>query len=204
MDCGLRTVSSGSCRRADEADGDRRQGSTALSLQLVPRATAALRAGQHRFLQTGYRRSRPIERRNQGKTAPQKNPHARHSLEWASWIIAHMGGWNGYPLAAARPDHHAQRLGKCMRHQLAIAPSPGAEHSQTPDNYSGNRANESHRSDPKRIGRDVSILQRSCGRRCRRGRRMRVFSQHIPCGGPLPALSRKCGRGGFHEVPTPT
>lgn len=33
----------------------------------------------------------------EGKTALQKNPHARHSLAWASWIIARLGGWNGYP-----------------------------------------------------------------------------------------------------------
>ena len=37
----------------------------------------------------------------QGKTARQKNPHARHSLSWASWIIARMGGWSGYP--SSRP-----------------------------------------------------------------------------------------------------
>ncbi len=37
----------------------------------------------------------------EGKTAKQKNPHPRHSLSWASWIIARMGGWSGYP--SARP-----------------------------------------------------------------------------------------------------
>ena len=37
----------------------------------------------------------------EGKTALQKNPHTRHSLAWASWIIARMGGWNGYP--SSRP-----------------------------------------------------------------------------------------------------
>lgn len=37
----------------------------------------------------------------EGKTALQKNPHARHTLAWASWIIARMGGWNGYP--SSRP-----------------------------------------------------------------------------------------------------
>jgi hypothetical protein len=37
----------------------------------------------------------------EGKTELQKNPHARHSLAWASWIIARMGGWNGYP--SSRP-----------------------------------------------------------------------------------------------------
>jgi hypothetical protein len=33
----------------------------------------------------------------EGKTALQKNPHARHSLAWAAWIIARLGGWDGYP-----------------------------------------------------------------------------------------------------------
>ncbi len=33
----------------------------------------------------------------QGKTEPQKNPHPQHSLAWATWIIARLGGWNGYP-----------------------------------------------------------------------------------------------------------
>jgi Transposase DDE domain len=33
----------------------------------------------------------------QGRTALQKNPHEPRSLAWASWIIARLGGWNGYP-----------------------------------------------------------------------------------------------------------
>jgi hypothetical protein len=37
----------------------------------------------------------------EGKTRLQKNPHPRHSLAWASWIIAHLGGWDGY--ASSRP-----------------------------------------------------------------------------------------------------
>ncbi len=32
----------------------------------------------------------------EGKTTLQKNPHPRHSLAWAAWIIARLGGWNGY------------------------------------------------------------------------------------------------------------
>ncbi|MFL5110691.1 MAG: transposase, partial [Microvirga sp.] len=32
----------------------------------------------------------------EGKTALQKNPHQPHSLAWAAWIIARLGGWNGY------------------------------------------------------------------------------------------------------------
>jgi len=34
--------------------------------------------------------------RIEGKTALQKNPHRKHSLAWASWIIARLGGWDGY------------------------------------------------------------------------------------------------------------
>lgn len=37
----------------------------------------------------------------EGKTAAQKNPHPAHSLAWAAWIIAKLGGWNGY--ASAKP-----------------------------------------------------------------------------------------------------
>lgn len=32
----------------------------------------------------------------EGKTEKQKNPHAKNSMAWASWIIARLGGWNGY------------------------------------------------------------------------------------------------------------
>jgi hypothetical protein len=39
----------------------------------------------------------------QGKTALQKNPHPVHSLAWAAWIIAKLGGWNGYASASAKP-----------------------------------------------------------------------------------------------------
>ncbi len=37
----------------------------------------------------------------EGKTAKQKNPHPKHSLAWAAWCIARLGGWNGY--AKERP-----------------------------------------------------------------------------------------------------
>jgi hypothetical protein len=32
----------------------------------------------------------------EGKTTLQKNPHPLHSLAWAAWIIARLGGWKGY------------------------------------------------------------------------------------------------------------
>jgi len=37
----------------------------------------------------------------EGKTKLQKNPHRPHTLAWAAWIIAKLGGWTGY--AKARP-----------------------------------------------------------------------------------------------------
>jgi hypothetical protein len=33
----------------------------------------------------------------EGATKLQKNPHRKRSLKWASWIIAKLGGWDGYP-----------------------------------------------------------------------------------------------------------
>ena len=33
----------------------------------------------------------------EGKTALQKNPYPSHSLAWAAWVIAKLGGWDGYP-----------------------------------------------------------------------------------------------------------
>jgi hypothetical protein len=38
-----------------------------------------------------------LDARIEGKTALQKNPHHRHSLAWATWVIARLGGWDGYP-----------------------------------------------------------------------------------------------------------
>jgi hypothetical protein len=60
----------------------------------------------------------------QGKTELQKNPHAQHSLAWASWIIARLGGWDGYP--SSKPPgpitlrhgweyFHAIAKGWCLR-----------------------------------------------------------------------------------------
>jgi hypothetical protein len=33
----------------------------------------------------------------EGRTPKQKNPHPAGSLAWATWIIARLGGWKGYP-----------------------------------------------------------------------------------------------------------
>lgn len=42
-----------------------------------------------------------LEKRFKGKTRLQTNPHPKQSLAWAAWIIAKLGGWNGY--ASSKP-----------------------------------------------------------------------------------------------------
>lgn len=42
-----------------------------------------------------------LNRQLEGKTALQKNPHRKHSLAWAAWVIARLGGWDSYP--SSRP-----------------------------------------------------------------------------------------------------
>jgi hypothetical protein len=38
-----------------------------------------------------------LNRELEGSTALQKNPHRAKSLKWAAWIVAKLGGWDGYP-----------------------------------------------------------------------------------------------------------
>lgn len=37
-----------------------------------------------------------VERKYEGKTEKQKNPHIKYTMSWAAWIIARLGGWKGY------------------------------------------------------------------------------------------------------------
>ena len=51
----------------------------------------------------------------EGKTARQKNPHAKHSLAFAAWTIGRLGGWDGYygkpgPRVISRGLHDFQRI----------------------------------------------------------------------------------------------
>jgi hypothetical protein len=39
----------------------------------------------------------------EGRTKLQSNPHRPQSLAWASWIIARLGGWDGYPRTKPGP-----------------------------------------------------------------------------------------------------
>jgi hypothetical protein len=37
-----------------------------------------------------------LQTKLQGRTQKQQNPHPPHSLAWAAWTIARLGGWTGY------------------------------------------------------------------------------------------------------------
>lgn len=56
-----------------------------------------------------------LSARLEGKTDRQKNPHAKHSLAFAAWIIGRLGGWDGYygkpgPRVISRGLHDFQRI----------------------------------------------------------------------------------------------
>ena len=44
-----------------------------------------------------------LGRQYEGRTKLQSNPHPPHSLAWAAWIIARLGGWDGYPRTKPGP-----------------------------------------------------------------------------------------------------
>ena len=81
MDCGSRTVSS-NCRRADEADGDRRQAACVI-LQLVQARDGSAEPASIAFSKPEIAVLDQLNGEIEGKTALKK-PHARHSLAWAS------------------------------------------------------------------------------------------------------------------------
>ncbi len=37
-----------------------------------------------------------LNRKYEGKTKKQQNPYTLHSIQWARWVVARMGGWDGY------------------------------------------------------------------------------------------------------------
>src|SRR5258707_2157681 len=44
-----------------------------------------------------------LAKKYEGRTNLQSNPHPETSLAWASWIIARLGGWDGYPRTKPGP-----------------------------------------------------------------------------------------------------
>jgi hypothetical protein len=70
-------------------------------LQLVHARNGSAQPASIAFSQTEIATLEALNDKIEGKTEKQKNPHPRHKLSWASWIIARMGGWSGYP--SSRP-----------------------------------------------------------------------------------------------------
>ena len=46
----------------------------------------------------------------EGKTEKQKNHYKKGTLAWATWVIARMGGWNGYP-SESPPGNKTMKAG---------------------------------------------------------------------------------------------
>jgi Transposase DDE domain len=70
----------------------------AVILQLVQaRDGTSLEAAGNTFTESQIAVLDGLNTKIQGRTTLQKNPHPTRSLAWASWIIARLGGWDGYP-----------------------------------------------------------------------------------------------------------
>jgi Transposase DDE domain len=55
----------------------------------------------------------------EGKTRLQKNPHPKHTLAWAAWIVGRLGGWDGYP-SSKPPGPITIKNGLQYFHAIAI------------------------------------------------------------------------------------
>src|SRR5258708_29614235 len=43
-----------------------------------------------------------VQKKLQGRTTKQQNPHPPDSMAWAGWTIARLGGWTGYDSGKSR------------------------------------------------------------------------------------------------------
>jgi hypothetical protein len=65
-----------------------------------------------------------ISAKLEGKTERQKNPHARGLLAFAAWVIARLGGWDGY---YGKPGPKTMRLGLEAFHHIKFATTLGLQ-----------------------------------------------------------------------------
>lgn len=69
----------------------------AVTLQLVQARDGASRApADHVFRPVETAALAALNPSLEGKTAKQRNPHPQGTLAWACWIVARLGGWDGY------------------------------------------------------------------------------------------------------------
>lgn len=60
-----------------------------------------------------------LNRNMQGRTQRQKNPHTLHSLAWAAWVIAKLGGWHEYEAKPPGPITFFNGLAQFRAHSAA-------------------------------------------------------------------------------------
>ncbi len=76
----------------------------AITLQLVQaRDGQSAEPASNAFSEDQIRVLAALETKYDGRTKLQSNPHPARSLAWAAWIIARLGGWDGYPRTKPGP-----------------------------------------------------------------------------------------------------
>jgi Transposase DDE domain len=75
-----------------------------MMLQLVQaREGRSAEPASNAFNETQIKLIAALATRYEGRTKLQSNPHRPQTLAWASWIIARLGGWDGYPRTKPGP-----------------------------------------------------------------------------------------------------
>jgi hypothetical protein len=81
------------------------------------RATELIAPGEVPF-------ARALNRRLEGRTEKQQNPHEDASLAWLAWIVARLGGWSGYQRygpAGPKTIAHGWSQFKTMSHGWSLS-----------------------------------------------------------------------------------
>lgn len=90
----------------------------AITLQLVQaRDGRGAEPASNAFREDEIRLLAALGTRYEGATKLQSNPYPQRSLAWACWIIARLGGWDGYPRTKPGPI----TLNRGLRYFLGVA-----------------------------------------------------------------------------------